>query len=256
VYVYPIILKIGPVCIYSYGLMVAIAFAAAISLSYRYAPRFGIDRESVVDFGISILLGGIAGARLFYVLLNLAYYKANPAEIFDLTKGGLVWYGGFLAGVVVAIVFVKVNRIDFFNGADLLAPFIALAQGIGRIGCLLNGCCYGIRAPEGFPLGVKFPQDGVLRHPAQLYEAAALFAIFVFLIVLQRSRRFKGEIFLAYAILYSVARFLLEYARGDNFKAFAALTLSQLISAAIFVVCSVITAIKYIQWKKNSSGSA
>lgn len=253
---HPILAKIGPLCIYSYGLMVALGFAVAMLLAYREAERFGINKDKIIDFGIVILLGGLAGARLFYILMNLDYYAANPAEIINLTKGGLVWYGGFLLGVLIGIIFVRRNKINFWDGADLMAPFLALAQSIGRIGCFLNGCCYGIPAPKGYILGVIFPHDSVIRYPVQIYESVALLILFLILRRWQGSRHFKGEIFLGYAMLYSLARFLLEFLRGDNPKILLNLSMSQIVSAAIFLICLVIIIVRLISWKKNYSRSA
>jgi phosphatidylglycerol:prolipoprotein diacylglycerol transferase len=252
---YPVIARIGPFCVYSYGLMVACGFAVAILLAYREAHRYNLNKDKVVDFGICVLLGGLLGARLFYVLTNLNYYIANPAEAINLTKGGLVWYGGFLMGLLVGLIFVKVNKINFWDGADLLAPFIPLAQAIGRIGCFLNGCCYGVPAPKNYPLGVLFPGEHVWRHPAQIYESAALIVMFLILRKWQSRRHFKGEIFLGYALLYSLSRFLIEFLRGDNPRIFASLTLSQLVSAAVFAVSLAILGAGLILWKKNSSRS-
>lgn len=253
---HPIIAKIGPLYVYSYGLMVALGFAVAIWLSYREAPRFKIDKDKIIDFGIVVLLGGLIGARLFYVLMNIKYYAGNPSEIINLTKGGLVWYGGFLFGLLVGIIFVKKNKINFWDGADLLAPFIALAQSIGRIGCFLNGCCYGIRAPADYVLGVIFPHEEILRHPTQIYESVALLILFIVLRKWQEARHFKGEIFLGYAALYSSARFLIEFFRGDNPKILYGLSMSQVVSVSILSVCLIILTVRFLSWKKSSLRSA
>ncbi len=252
---HPIIAKIGPLSIYSYGLMVALGFAVAILLSYRLAARFNINKDKIVDFGIVVLLGGLIGARLFYVLMNIRYYITNPLEIINLTKGGLVWYGGFLFGILVSILFVKKNNISFWDGADLFAPFIALAQSVGRIGCFLNGCCYGKLAPDSYLFGVIFPHESVSRHPTQIYESVALLILFLVLRRWQEARHFKGEIFLVYAILYSMSRFLLESLRGDNLKILSNLTVSQVVSAAILLVCLAILIARFLSWKKSSSRS-
>ena len=253
---HPIIAKIGPLYIYSYGLMVAFGFAAAILLSYKKAALFNINRGKIVDFGIAVLLGGLAGARLFYILMNWGYYVANPMEMINLAKGGLVWYGGFLAGILVGIIFVKINKINFWDGADLLAPFIALAQSIGRLGCFLNGCCYGNIAPAGYFFGVTFPHETVLRHPAQIYESVSLLVMFVVLRIWQEKRHFRGEIFLGYALLYTLLRFMLEFFRGDNAKVLAGLTIGQVMSILISSACFIILTIRFYSWKKNSSRSA
>lgn len=253
---HPIIAKIGPLYVYSYGLMVALGFALAIFLAYKEAPRFNIKRDKIVDFGIVILLGGLVGARLFYVLLNIKYFIAHPFEAVNITKGGLVWYGGFLIGILIGIIFVKKNKMSFWDGADLMAPFIALAQSIGRIGCFLNGCCYGTPAPKDYALGVIFPFEEILRHPTQIYESAVLLLLFIILRKWQDVRHFKGEIFTGYAMLYSLSRFVVEFFRGDNPKIFVGLTIGQVLSVIIGLVCLVILVVRFNLWKKNSSRSA
>lgn len=247
----PIIAKIGPITVYSYGLMVALGFGIAIFLAQKSAPGLNINKDKVVDFGIFILLGGLLGARIAYVITNLRYYMASPMEIFDLTKGGLIWYGGFLGGLIVGLVFVKKNSINFWDGADLFAPFMALAQSIGRIGCFLNGCCYGSIAPAYFPLGVAFPNEPFLRHPVQLYESFLLLLLFFALRQWQRYRRFKGEIFLGYAFLYSISRFFLEFLRADNPKGLAGLTMAQAASIVIMILSASIFISRFILWKKR-----
>jgi len=253
---HPIIIQIGPLSVYSYGLMVALGFAVAILLSRLEAPRFNIDKDKLIDFGIVILVGGLMGARLFFVVMNFKYYIANPIQILNLTKGGLVWYGGFLTGILVGVVFVKKNGINFWDGADLLAPFIALAQSIGRIGCFLNGCCWGIIAPRDYKLGVIFPHESVLRHPTQIYESVILLILFLILRKWQKLRHFKGEIFIAYTMLYSLSRFMLEFFRADNPKILIGFTIGQLISVAILLACLGILVFKFLLWKKKSSRSA
>jgi len=172
-----------------------------------------------------------------------------------LSKGGLVWYGGFLSALIAMIVYTRLNKLDFWSVLDLIAPYAALAQGFGRIGCFLNGCCYGIKVAPGFPLAVTFPCDLEPRFPAQLVSAGALFLIFAILAIWQKKRRFGGEIFFAYCILYSSKRFLMEFLRGDNPKIFLGLTMSQLISAVIFVASLVIFLYKASLWKNRPTVS-
>ncbi len=248
---HPIITQIGPLYIYSYGLMVAVAVGIATLLAYKHAPEFGLDKDKIIDLVIAILIGGIVGARALYVLLNIRYYITNPLEIINITKGGLVWYGAFFTGILVGIWFVKRYNINFWVGGDLFAPYIALAQGIGRIGCFLNGCCYGSPAPQGFLLAVVFPDDPVFRHPTQIYSVLALILLFVILRIWQKKRHFNGEIFLGYAVLYSLTRFGLEFIRGDNTKILAHLTMSQLISVGMFAACLIIFIYRFLAWKKN-----
>jgi phosphatidylglycerol:prolipoprotein diacylglycerol transferase len=252
---HPIITNIGPLYIYSYGLMVAIGFAAATLLAYRHAAEFGINKEKIIDFGITILLGGIMGARAFYVILNIQYYIRNPLDVLNLTKGGLVWYGALLSGLIAGTWFVRKNNINFWQMGDLFAPYIAMAQAFGRIGCFLNGCCYGSQAPGGFILGVVFPNESVLRHPTQIYSSIVLLLIFVVLRFWQKKNPFKGQIFLGYLILYSIMRFLLEFLRGDNPKDYFGFTVSQAISAAIFMICLIVFTQRLFKWKKSSKSA-
>lgn len=245
---HPILLKLGPFNIYSYGVMVAIGFSLAVVLAYNRAPKFGMDRDKIVDYIILLLASGVVGARILYVLLNFRQYVANPMEILNLSRGGLVWYGGFGAGLLASIWFAKRNKLDFWSISDLMIPYIALGQAFGRMGCCLNGCCYGIMAPHNFLFGE--------RHPTQVYSAVLLVIIFFILIRWQDKRRFNGEIFLGYCVLYSCKRFLVEFLRGDNPRIFFGLTMSQLISVAALLTALCIFKTKADEWKRKSfSGS-
>lgn len=248
---HPVIIKIGPLCIYSYGLMVALGFAAATLLAYRHADDFGIDKERVIDLGIVMLVCGIVGARIVYIVLNFQYYARNPMEIVNLTKGGLVWYGALIFGMIAAAWHVHKKKISFWTAADLFAPYIALAQAFGRIGCLLNGCCYGSVAPSGSILNIVFPGESAFRYPTQIFSAMALLLIFAILRIWQDRRHFIGEIFLGYCLLYSVKRFIIEFFRGDNPRIFHGLTISQLISVAIFIVCFGLFIYRCLKWKHS-----
>lgn len=236
---HPVLFKIGPMNVYSYGAMVAIGFAIATTFMYIRAPKFGIDKNSIVDLMILMLVFGIAGARSLYILQNLNYYRLNPAEMLNLSRGGLVWYGAFIAGLGVSVIYIKIKKMDFWGSLDLAAPYIALAQALGRVGCFFNGCCYGVAMADG------------TLHPAQLYSAAALLLIFAVLRIWQDQSHFKGEIFLGYCMLYSLKRFLVEFVRGDNPRGLFGLTISQVISC--FVLAFSLVGIIYMRaiWKKR-----
>lgn len=244
---YPILFKLGPFNIYSYGLMVAIGFGLSTIMIYARAPRFGLERDTIIDYFIILLVSGVAGARLLYVLLDIRYYISNPLEIINLSKGGLVWYGGFISAIFVSLWFVRAKSLGFWAVVDFVAPYIALGQAFGRIGCFLNGCCYGIAAPHNFPMGE--------RHPTQIYSAVLLFMIFAALILWQDRRRFTGEIFLGYCLLYSCKRFFIEFLRGDNPRIFFGFTMSQAISLAVFLIALYLFKIRSDIWKtKRPSG--
>jgi len=252
---HPILLKVNSLNVYSYGLMVALGFAVAVYLMCRNAAKFSLNKDSIIDLSILVLVTGVAGARLLYVLLNMKYYIANPLEIPQLSKGGLVWYGGFLAAIFAMMIYVRRKGLGFLTVADFFVPYLALAQGFGRIGCFLNGCCYGIEAPPGYPLGVIFPQDICPRHPTQIYAALALILIYITLRFWQEKPHFTGEIFLAYCMLYSGKRFLIEFARGDNPRVILGLTLSQVLSIAIFLISLLVFIKKRSGWSQKNTVS-
>lgn len=250
---HPILIKAGPLAVYSYGVMVAIGFAIAAFLIYRRSPKFGLDPDRILNLLIILLISGIAGARALYVSLNLSFYQANPLEIIMLSRGGLVWYGGFSTALVTLILYLWVNKINFWHVTDLIAPYVALAQGFGRIGCFLNGCCYGMEAKALTALTVTFPGEGAARLPTQIISAAALFLIFVILRIWQDRRRFEGEIFLGYCILYSFKRFIVEFLRSDTPRIFLGLTISQLFSVGIFIAAVFLFIKKAREWKERPS---
>ena len=225
---HPIILKIGPVVIYSYGLMLALGFAIAVYLVRRRAEIEGIKSSVIVDLCFCIIVTGIIGARLLYVFENYDYYLKNPLEIPMINKGGLILYGGIILASVTTIIFVKVRSLHLWKVADLLMPYVAFGQAIGRIGCLLNGCCYG--KPTAGLFGVNMPGHYTKIHPTQLFESVAMLFIFFALLLLRKRKKYDGQIFFYYVIFYSIIRFLIEFLRGDNQVVFLALTLSQIIS--------------------------
>lgn len=230
---HPEIFSIGGFTVYSYGLMVAVGFAVAVFFIYRCAGSFGFDRNRVIDAMIIALLAGIAGARALYVLVNLPHYLQKPIEVLNLSRGGLIWYGGFVAALVAMALYARLSRWNIWDLLDLMVPYVALAQAFGRIGCFLNGCCYGLSAAPGAVLCVTYPGEIAARYPSQLYAAGALFCIFLILRAWQSRRRFPGEIFFGYCMLYGGKRFLIEFLRGDNPKVWLGLTMSQGISLVV-----------------------
>jgi len=247
---HPILIRLGPLTIFSYGVMVALGFGLATFLICINAKKHNLNKNSVIDLFILMLLSGLIGARLFYVLLNIDYYLTNPIEVLNLSRGGLIWYGGFLSGLATAAWYIRRKRIDFWIAADFAIPYIALAQSLGRIGCFLNGCCFGIEASSDFQFGVVFPGSPVLRHPTQIYSSLALLILFIVLRIWQDLPHFKGEIFLGYCVLYSLERFFMEFLRADNPRIISGLTFSQIISAIIFILALTVFVNKDIGWRR------
>lgn len=246
---HPIIYQFGSISIYSYGVCLALAFAVATFLARQEAVRRSVDPEKILNLALGLVICGVLGARLLYILQNLEFYFHYPIEIIMLYKGGLSFYGGFILATVWALFFLQRQRLAPLATLDIIAPFLALAQAIGRIGCFLNGCCYGIAAT--FPLAVRFPGELITRHPVQLYSSLLLLIIFVMLRLIQaksRKHAFSGEVFLLYCLFYSALRFFLEYMRADNLRILANLTLHQLISSGVFIT-------SLLFWRKQCRNS-
>mgnify|MGYP001611518695 FL=1 len=163
-----------------------------------------------------------------------------------LQHGGMAWFGGLIFGSIAAVIFIKKNKLGLLKLLDLLVPFVALAQSIGRIGCLLNGCCYG--RPSEF--GIYFKVFDQVLIPTQLYSALLLLLIFLILRFIQNKKHATGEIFCVYLFLYSLKRFFIEYFRNDSPKVFYGLTLFQILSLATFLV-SFVVFIKILRNKKR-----
>ncbi len=229
------ICKLGPLTVYSYGLMLLLAFAAAAFLAGAQARKKGIDPDIIFNLCFTVFISGIAGARIFYVFLNFSYYLNNPLEIIMLQKGGLAWFGGLVCGVLSGIYYLKTKKLSVLGVSDLLVPYVALAQAIGRLGCFLNGCCYGRESA----FGIYFPSADAVLIPTQLYSSLILVLIFIILRVLQERPRREGAIFFAYLLLYPAKRFLIEFWRADSPRLALGLTLFQLISIAIFLIALV-----------------
>ncbi|PIW67289.1 MAG: prolipoprotein diacylglyceryl transferase [Candidatus Omnitrophica bacterium CG12_big_fil_rev_8_21_14_0_65_42_8] len=218
---HPIIAKIGPFTIYSYGIMVAIAFLFGIFIARREAVRKNIKPGLVYDLGFYLLIGSIIGARIYYILFfGLKDFLAEPASIFKVWQGGLAIHGGIFGGIITSIIFSNARKISFWALADLIAPSIILGQAIGRIGCYLNGCCYGIN-----------------NQPTQIYELILDFIGFLLLWGLRKKIRFKGGLFLLYLMTYSVIRIIVSQFRADNLYLWnTGITLAGLSSLIIFII--------------------
>jgi phosphatidylglycerol:prolipoprotein diacylglycerol transferase len=227
---FPEICQIGPLTIYSYGLMLVLAFFVATYLASLEAKREQMDSDLVFNLLFYVFIFGIIGSRAFYVLINAPFYLHNPLEIIMLQHGGMAWFGGLFFGSTAAILFIKKHKMGLLKSLDLLAPFIALGQAIGRIGCLLNGCCYG-RESE---FGIYFKVLDKILIPTQLYSSLLLLLIFIFLRFKQDKKHLPGEIFCSYLFLYSLKRFSIEFLRNDSPRIFYGLTLFQILSLLVF----------------------
>jgi phosphatidylglycerol:prolipoprotein diacylglycerol transferase len=245
---HPVLLQIGSVKIYSYGVFVAAGFLAALWVSGIEIARRGMDREKFYDMGFWVVLSAIAGARLFHVLVYWRGYAAAPSEILKLWNGGLVFYGGFLAAVAASVIFLRRNRIPFLPVADASSIGIPLGLAFGRLGCTSAGCCFG--KPTTLPWAITFNNPASLAplhiplHPTQIYEAMAGFAIFGFLYATRDRFRTPGMRFWTMLILYGVARSALEIFRDDPRGFLGPFSESQIVSAVLitYAIVSILRA--------------
>lgn len=245
---HPEICRVGFFTVYSYGLMLAIAFIVSSALAGRYAREINFPKEVVFNFTFIVFVFGIAGARLLYVLQNLKDYWPDPLEVFMLQHGGLSWFGGLLLGSISGIVYIRSKKLSVYQVLDVIAPFAALGQAIGRIGCLLNGCCYGKPSASG----LYFPSQDAILIPAQLYSSLLLLCLFIVLRLMQQKPHRQGVIILSYLMFYSLKRFFVEYWRGDASVVFFGLTLFQVCSIVLFFSAAV--ALTFIKKRTNGIG--
>ena len=212
---HPVLFELGPFRFYSYGLLLALGFWVALELSVRRARARGLNAGRIQSVAFVALLAGLVGARAAYVFFNWEFFRADLIEVLRLDHGGLVFYGGFFAGVAGAFLYIKRFRMPMGTTLDVMVPPLVLAHAIGRIGCFLNGCCYG--KVTALPWAVAVPPDGWGHHPTQLYESLALTAIFFILwAVEKRFQKLPGALVWVYGLSYGSWRFFNEFLRADS----------------------------------------
>ena len=221
---FPILVKIGPLTIHTYGFMMAVGVAFGLWFIYAQAKKAGLDANRIMDAAFYTIIVSLIGAKLFLFISNISYYVAYPKELFALARSGGVFQGGLTFGVIYALWYFRRKKIPTWPTADLIAPALALGHGFGRIGCFSAGCCYG--SDCALPWAVVFKNEyaadltGVHLHtplhPVQLYEAILNFLNFGILFIILKKKKFDGQVFAFYIINYSVIRFFTEYFRGDH----------------------------------------
>jgi phosphatidylglycerol---prolipoprotein diacylglyceryl transferase len=254
--VHPVAFQIGTFTIYWYGVLAALAFLVAFWTASQRAPHDGVPSEAVADLAPWLILGAIVGARALYVM---SYWNEQFAdkpiwEVFMLRRSGLVYYGGLIGACLATIVYSKYRKLPLWKIADIMTPSIALGHAIGRIGCLMTGCCFGRRA--SVPWAIHFPPghstEGHAVHPTQIYESLLNFALYAGLAALFRRKKFNGQVFAVYLVAYAVLRTFVELFRGDYpvYYLGGLLTPAQLVSAGIFAIGM------FLLWKLSSLSPA
>ncbi len=231
---YPELIKIGSLTIHSYGLMMALAILVAALALYREAPREGINPDHILEAIIVAAFFGLIGSRILYIFLHWSYYSTQPFIKILTEFEGLTFYGAMFGGVIAILVWSSRRKINFMRMADLLAPYLALGYAFGRVGCFLNGCCFGRESDVPWALPINMA-DPVLRHPVQLYAALGGLLIFIILKLLKPKRPFVGFILLSLFVLYGALRFTTEFFRY-GYDAAIGLTSAQIFSLALFTL--------------------
>jgi phosphatidylglycerol:prolipoprotein diacylglycerol transferase len=257
----PILFELGPLKLHSYGLLLVIGFFAGVWNACREAERRGYKAELILDMALPLLLASVAACRLLYVFLNLDQFH-NVADVFKVWDGGLSFHGAFFGALGVLGFFSYTRKIPFAVLFDLIAPSIFLGYFFGRIGCLLNGCCYGHACD--LPWAMRFPDEhhrGFLTppsHPAQLYSAIMALGLFA---LMQKAKlsplfdRFHGQLTLLFFALYAVERGVMEYFRNGA-TAPAAFGLSWLTSAQLVsIVAIAIIALLWFYLSRRKAGT-
>ena len=234
---HPVLLDLGFLKIYSWGFMVAIAFIVATILTAKEAKRKNISPEKIYSLVTYIIIGAIIGSRIAYLLFN----PTNILDIFKFWEGGLSFHGGFIGGLLFGFFYIKKNKLNFWEITDICTPSIPLAQAIGRIGCFLRGCCYGVATT--LPWGINYLKE--VRHPTQLYSSLALLIIFIFLSKQKYKKSFNGALSLTYIIIYSIFRFFIEFIRVEP-RVLLGLTGAQVVS----IILSAISIFLFLKFRK------
>lgn len=223
---YPILFKIGSFELHSYGVLLALAFITGILIAIKRGEKEEIDPNIIMNLSVVIIIASLIGSRFLYVIYHLDEFRGRYLDIINPVQSdgnfgiaGLTMLGGIIAAILTVLIYARIKKIPFLKIADILSPSVAIGIGITRIGCFLNGCCFG--EPTSMPWGIIFNPDGPAGshfynthiHPAQLYSSAGGFLIFGILLMLFKYKRFDGFVFYFFLILYSIDRFIIDFFR-------------------------------------------
>ncbi len=232
----PIAFSVGSIDIRWYGILISIAMILSSMIIYRRATYHQIEPEKTLDMAIWTIPIGIIGARAYFVIFNWSYYSGDFLKMIDIRSGGLAIHGGLIFGGITLWIVCKIYGYKILNVLDLVAPVVALGQGIGRWGNFFNGEAHG--GVTTFPLAVIV--NGEKYHPTFLYESIWCILLFIVLSIIDRKRLFNGQVFLLYGMAYSFERFFVEYLRTDSLMLFGTLKQAMVLSAVVFVIFLII----------------
>ncbi len=221
---FPILFKIGPITVHTYGFMMALGVVMGFWFLYLQSKKQGLPASRLLDMAFYTIIISLVGAKIVLFVSHFSYYLQYPGELFTLARSGGIFQGGLVFGTLFALWYFRKHHIPTWKAADIIGPALALGHGFGRIGCFAAGCCYGraCAMPWGVSFHSKYSHNltGIpiytSLHPTQLYESALNFLNFVILFVLLKRKTFDGQVFSLYIINYSVIRYFVEFYRGDH----------------------------------------
>jgi len=248
----PILFELFGVPVYAYSAFAVLAYLAALAWAWIEARRRGLDLVHVADLSLYLFIFGFVGARLLFVVVYPQVFADDWVRALKIWQGGFIFYGGLAGAIIAGLIYLRWHRLPLGTWSDLAAPSAMIGLAVGRIGCFLNGCCYGRITPEGWPQGLPFsvkypPQyfrsllDLDWRYPSPLYESAATIVIFAILVIISRRAHKPGQVLWTMILLYGIARFGLEFLRGDDRGTIPllALSTSQAISLAGIIIAAI-----------------
>ncbi len=240
----PVAFKLFGIEVRWYGILISIGVVIGTILALRESERVGIEEDTLIDLLLYAIPISLLGARIYYVIFTWDYYKNNLIEIFHFRGGGLAIHGAIIAAILVAVIFSRKRKVDFWKIADSCAPSLILGQAIGRWGNYINQEAYG--SPTNLPWGIVI--DGVKVHPTFLYESIWNFLVFLFLLWYRKHKsKVSGEIFLLYLILYSAIRFFIEGLRTDS------LMLGPIRVAQLVSIIAIVSSIYYLNRRRKEN---
>ncbi|MCL2052332.1 MAG: prolipoprotein diacylglyceryl transferase [Lachnospiraceae bacterium] len=230
--------SIGPITLYGYGLMIGIGIFVCFFMADRRAKKFGLDADVIFNVGFLSVIGGFITSKLFFIAMDLPNIIRNGIFLKSLISNGFIVYGGLIGGVLTAIAYLRLKKIPFMPYFDLAAPSMAVAQAIGRLGCVIAGCCYGRVTDSAFGIifeNSSFAPNGIKLIPTQLISSLGNFAIMFALLFYAKRKPKAGRVGALYIILYAVGRFFIEFFRNDYRGSVGPLSVSQLISLIVLI---------------------
>jgi phosphatidylglycerol:prolipoprotein diacylglycerol transferase len=217
---FPLLFRIGPFTLHTYGVLLAVAFSLALWYSLREARKEQLNTDSMTNLFLIVVLSAIIGSRLLFVLFSYRYFLEHPLDAFRIWEGGLVFHGGLLLAIAASVVYLRRSGLPLWKTADIAGPAVALGQAVGRLGCLAAGCCYG--EATSLPWGITFSHPETLAprdiplHPTQLYASLSGWIVFLVLHLFRKKSHVPGQVFWLYLLLASSARFIEDFYRGSS----------------------------------------